>query len=95
MNHNILINTLMNGEPQVQVNPDGTTYTMPKPPTRTAIAAAKLIQVMQQQLDQLSQALQTAQREREEMWQTLETTQKTNQRLQDEIKSLQLPKTGQ
>lgn len=95
MDYNILINTLINGEPQVQVNPDGTTYTMPKPPTRAALAAARVIQGLQQQLNQLSQALQTAQRERDEMWQTLEVTQKTNQRLQDEIKSLQLPKTGQ
>lgn len=95
MDYNILINNLVNGESQVQVNQDGTTYTIPKPPTRTALAAARVIQGLQQQLNQLSQALQTAQRERDEMWQTLEVTQQTNQKLQDEIKSLQLPKTGQ
>lgn len=95
MTYDILINNLMNGESVTVTKPDGTTYTEPRPPNRTAIAAAKALQNLQSQLQFGTTAINQLTRERNEMWETIEKVQEQNRKLQDEIKSLQSTKTGE
>jgi chromosome segregation ATPase len=95
MDYNILINSLVNGESVTVTNPDGTTYTETRPPNRTALAAAKALQNLQSQLSFGTAAINQLTKERNEMWESLEKIQQQNQKLQDEIKSLQSSKTSQ
>ena len=95
MSYDILINNLVNGETVTVTKPDGTVYTEPRPPNRTALAAAKALQNLQSQLNFGTAAINQLTRERNEMWDLLEKTQEQNQKLQDEIKSLQSSKTSQ
>jgi hypothetical protein len=95
MSYDILINKLINGEPVTVTNPDGTTYTEPRPPNRTALAAAKAIQNLQGQLNFGTAAINQLTRERNEMWETLDHIQQQNQKLQNEIQSLQSIKTSE
>jgi small-conductance mechanosensitive channel len=95
MTYDILINSLVNGETVTITKPDGTTYTEPRPPNRTALAAAKALQNLQNQLNFGTAAINQLTKERNEMWETLEKIQQQNQKLQDEIKSLQSSKTGE
>jgi hypothetical protein len=94
MSYDILINNLVNGESVTVTKPDGTTYTEPRPPNRTALAAAKAIQNLQGQLNFGTSAINQLTKERNEMWALLENAQQQNQKLQDEIKSLQSLKTS-
>jgi uncharacterized lipoprotein len=95
MSYDILINNLVNGESVTVTKPDGTTYTEPRPPNRTALAAAKAIQNLQNQLNFGTAAINQLTQERNQMWETLEKVQEQNKKLQDEIKSLQSPKTSE
>lgn len=95
MSYDILINNLVNGESVIVTKPDGTTYTEPRPPNRTALAAAKAIQNLQGQLNFGTAAINQLTKERNDMWETLEQIQNQNKKLQDEIKSLQSSKTSQ
>jgi hypothetical protein len=95
MSYDILINNLVNGEPVTVTKPDGTTYTEPRPPNRTALAAAKAIQNLQGQLNFGTAAINQLTKERNDMWETLDHIQQQNQKLQDEIKSLQSVKTSE
>ena len=94
MTYDILINNLVNGESVTVTKPDGTTYTEPRPPNRTALAAAKALQNLQTQLNFGTAAINQLTQERNQMWETLEKVQEQNKKLQDEIKSLQSLKTG-
>lgn len=94
MTYDILINNLVNGESVTVTKPDGTTYTEPRPPNRTALAAAKALQNLQTQLNFGTAAINQLTQERNQMWEALEKVQEQNQKLQDEIKSLQSLKTG-
>ena len=94
MTYDILINNLVNGESVTITKPDGTTYTEPRPPNRTALAAAKALQNLQNQLNFGTAAINQLTQERNQMWETLEKVQEQNKKLQDEIKSLQSLKTG-
>ena len=95
MTYDILINNLLNGEPVTVTGPDGNTYSEPRPPNRTAVAAAKALQNLQNQLNFGTSAINQLTRERNEMYELLERTQEQNKKLQDEIKSLQSPKASQ
>ena len=95
MSYDILINSLVNGETVTVTKPDGTVYTEPRPPNRTALAAAKALQNLQGQLNFGTAAINQLTRERNEMWALLEATQEQNQKLQNEIKSLQSVKTSE
>jgi chromosome segregation ATPase len=95
MSYDILINNLVNGETVTITKPDGTTYSEPRPPNRTALAAAKALQNLQSQLNFGTAAINQLTQERNEMWESLEKIQQQNQKLQDEIKSLQSSKTSQ
>ena len=95
MTYDILINNLLNGEPVTVTGPDGNTYSEPRPPNRTALAAAKALQNLQNQLNFGTSAINQLTRERNEMYELLERTQEQNKKLQDEIKSLQSPKASQ
>ena len=94
MSYDILINTLVNGESVTVTKPDGTTYTEPRPPNRTALAAAKALQNLQNQLNFGTGAIAQLIKERNDMWELLERVKQENNKLQDEIKSLQSLKTG-
>ena len=94
MTYDILINNLVNGESVTITKPDGTTYTEPRPPNRTALAAAKALQNLQNQLNFGTAAINQLTQERNQMCETLEKIQEQNKKLQDEIKSLQSLKTG-
>ena len=94
MSYDILINTLVNGESVTVTKPDGTTYTEPRPPNRTALAAAKALQNLQNQLNFGTGAIAQLTKERNDMWELLERVKQENNKLQDEIKSLQSLKTG-
>ena len=94
MTYDILINNLVNGESVTITKPDGTTYTEPRPPNRTALAAAKALQNLQNQLNFGTAAINQLTQERNQMWETLEKVQEQNKKLQDEIKSLQSLKAG-
>ena len=85
MSYDILINTLVNGEIVTVTKPDGTTYTEPRPPNRTALAAAKAIQNLQGQLNFGTAAIAQLTQERNELWELCDTVQQENKRLQDEI----------
>jgi small-conductance mechanosensitive channel len=95
MSYDILINNLVNGESVTVTKPDGTTYSEPRPPNRTALAAAKAIQNLQNQLNFGTAAINQLTRERNEMWELLNKVQDINNRLNDELKSLQSPKTSE
>lgn len=88
MSYDILINSLVNGESVTVTKPDGTVYTEPRPPNRTALAAAKAIQNLQGQLNFGTAAINQLTQERNELWEQI-------QKLQDEIKSLQSLKTSE
>jgi uncharacterized lipoprotein len=95
MSYDILINNLVNGESVIVTKPDGTTYTEPRPPNRTALAAAKAIQNLQGQLNFGTAAINQLTKERNEMWETLDRIQQENKKLQDELKSIQSVKTSE
>jgi hypothetical protein len=95
MTYDILINNLLNGEPVTVTGPDGNTYTEPRPPNRTALAAARALQNLQSQLQFGTSAINQLTQERNDMYVLLERTQEQNRKLQDEIKSLQSLKTSQ
>jgi hypothetical protein len=94
MSYDVLINTLINGEPVTVTSPDGTTYREPRPPNRTALAAAKAIQNLQGQLNFGTGAINQLTRERNDLMDSLSRLQEQNQKLQDELKSLQSLKTS-
>jgi uncharacterized lipoprotein len=85
MSYDILINSLVNGESVTVTKPDGTTYSEPRPPNRTALAAAKAIQNLQNQLNFGTAAIAQLTKERNELWELCEKVQEQNKRLQDEI----------
>ena len=95
MSYDILINNLVNGESVTVTKPDGTTYTEPRPPNRTALAAAKAIQNLQGQLNFGTAAINQLTKERNEMWELLNKVQDINNKLNDELKSLQSLKTSE
>jgi translation initiation factor 2B subunit (eIF-2B alpha/beta/delta family) len=95
MSYDILINNLLNGEPVTKTNADGVSFTEMRPPTRNAIAAAKALQNLQGQLNFGTAAINQLTKERNEMWEILEKTQQQNQKLQNEIKSLQSTEISQ
>ena len=85
MSYDILINNLVNGESVTVTKPDGTTYTEPRPPNRTALAAAKALQNLQGQLNFSTAAINQLTKERNELWELCEKVQEQNKRFQDEI----------
>ena len=85
MSYDILINSLVNGESVTVTKPDGTTYSEPRPPNRTALAAAKAIQNLQNQLNFGTAAIAQLTKERNELWELCEKLQEQNKRFQDEI----------
>jgi hypothetical protein len=95
MSYDILINSLVNGESVTVTKPDGTTYTEPRPPNRTALAAAKAIQNLQGQLNFGTSAIAQLTKERNELWELCQKVQDINNQLNDELKSLQSSKTSE
>jgi peptidoglycan hydrolase CwlO-like protein len=85
MSYDILINNLVNGESVTVTKPDGTTYTEPRPPNRTALAAAKALQNLQNQLNFGNAAITQLTNERNELMDSITRLQEQNKRLQDEI----------
>ena len=85
MSYDILINNLVNGESVTVTKTDGTTYTEPRPPNRTALAAAKAIQNLQNQLNFGTVAITQLTNERNELMDYITRLQEKNKRLQDEI----------
>ena len=85
MSYDILINTLVNGESVTITKPDVTTYTEPRPPNRTAIAAAKALQNLQSQLNFGTGAIAQLTKERNDLMDSIARLQEQNKRLQDEI----------
>ena len=85
MSYDILINTLVNGETVTVTKPDGTTYTEPRPPNRTALAAAKALQNLQNQINFGTGAINQLTKERNELMDSIARLQEQNKRLQDEI----------
>jgi hypothetical protein len=85
MSYDILINNLVNGESVTITKPDGTTYTEPRPPNRTALAAAKALQNLQNQLNFGTVAITQLTNERNELMDSITRLQEQNKRLQDEI----------
>ena len=85
MSYDILINNLVNGESVTITKPDGTTYTEPRPPNRTALAAAKALQNLQNQLNFGTSAIAQLTNERNELMDSITHLQEQNKRLQDEI----------
>jgi hypothetical protein len=85
MSYDILINNLVNGESVTITKPDGTTYTEPRPPNRTALAAAKALQNLQSQLNFGTSAITQLTNERNELMDSITRLQEQNKRLQDEI----------
>lgn len=85
MSYDILINSLVNGESVTVTKPDGTTYSEPRPPNRTALAAAKAIQNLQNQLNFGTAAIAQLTKERNDLWELCDKVQNQNKRLQDEI----------
>lgn len=94
MNHNILINNLLNGEPVIVTKPDGTTFTDPRPPTRTMLAAARALQNLHQQLANNQNLINQLSNEQHQMWHTLEQVRQQNEKLENELKSLRSFKTS-
>lgn len=95
MSYDILINSLVNGESVTVSKPDGTTYTEPRPPNRTALAAAKALQNLQGQLNFGTGAIAQLTKERNELMDYVTRLQQELQKLQDELKSLQSTKTSE
>jgi peptidoglycan hydrolase CwlO-like protein len=87
MSYDILINSLVNGESVTITKPDGTTFTEPRPPNRTALQAAKALQNLQNQLNFGTAAINQLTNERNELMNSITQLQETNKRLQDEINS--------
>jgi len=87
MSYDILINNLINGESVTVSKPDGTTYQEPRPPNRTALAAAKALQNLQNQLNFGTGAINQLTKERNELLDFIARLQEQNKRLQDEINS--------
>jgi peptidoglycan hydrolase CwlO-like protein len=85
MSYDILINSLVNGESVTVTKPDGTIYTQPRPPNRTALAAAKALQNLQNQLNFGISAINQLTKERNELMDSITRLQEQNKRLQDEI----------
>lgn len=85
MSYDILINNLVNGESVTVTRADGTTYTEPRPPNRTALAAAKALQNLQNQLNFGTSAILQLTKERSELMDSITRLQEQNKRLQDEI----------
>jgi peptidoglycan hydrolase CwlO-like protein len=85
MSYDILINNLVNGESVTVTKPDGTTYQEPRPPNRTALAAAKALQNLQNQLNFGTSAINQLTKERNELMDSITRLQEQNKRLQDEI----------
>lgn len=85
MSYDILINSLVNGESVTISKPDGTTYQEPRPPNRTALAAAKALQNLQNQLNFGTSAINQLTKERNELMDSITRLQEQNKRLQDEI----------
>jgi hypothetical protein len=84
MSYDILINNLVNGESVTVTKPDGTSYTEPRPPNRTALAAAKALQNLQNQLNFGTAAINQLTKERNELLDSIAQLQEQNKRLQDE-----------
>ena len=84
MSYDILINNLVNGESVTITKPDGTTYTEPRPPNRTALAAAKALQNLQNQLNFGTSAIAQLTNERNELLESIAQLQEQNKRLQNE-----------
>lgn len=95
MSYDILINNLVNGESVTVTKPDGTTYSEPRPPNRTALAAAKALQNLQGQLNFGTGAIAQLTKERNELIDSVTRLQEQNQKLQHELKSLQSVKTSE
>ena len=87
MSYDILINSLVNGESVTVTKPDGTTYLEPRPPNRTALAAAKALQNLQNQLNFGTSAINQLTKERNELMDSIARLQEQNKRLQHEINS--------
>ena len=85
MSYDILINNLVNGESVTITKPDGTTYTEPRPPNRTALAAAKALQNLQNQLNFGTSAIIQLTNKQNELMDSITRLQEQNKRLQDEI----------
>jgi peptidoglycan hydrolase CwlO-like protein len=85
MSYDILINNLVNGESVTVTKTDGTTYLEPRPPNRTALAAAKALQNLQNQLNFGTGAINQLTKERNELMDSITRLQEQNKRLQDEI----------
>lgn len=85
MSYDILINSLVNGESVTISKPDGTIYQEPRPPNRTALAAARAIQNLQNQLNFGTSAINQLTKERNELMDSITRLQEQNKRLQDEI----------
>lgn len=85
MSYDILINSLVNGESITVTKSDGTVYQELKPPNRTALAAAKALQNLQNQLNFGTNAINQLTKERNELMDSITRLQEQNKRLQDEI----------
>ena len=94
MSYDILINNLVNGESVTITKPDGTTYTEPRPPNRTALAAAKALQNLQNQLNFGTSAIAQLTKERNDLMDSISRLQEQNKRLQDEINIKTSSNTG-
>lgn len=84
MSYDILINSLVNGESITVTKSDGTVYQELKPPNRTALAAAKALQNLQNQLNFGTNAINQLTKERNELMDSITRLQEQNKRLQDE-----------
>jgi len=87
MTYDILINNLVNGEKVTVTSSDGTSYQEPRPPNRTALAAAKAIQNLQSQLSFSTNAIAQLNNERNDLYNNIVQLREQNKRLQDEINS--------
>jgi len=87
MTYDILINNLVNGEKVTVTSSDGTSYQEPRPPNRTALAAAKAIQNLQSQLSFSTNAITQLNNERNDLYNNIVQLREQNKRLQDEINS--------
>jgi len=87
MSYDILINSLVNGESVTVTKSDGTVYQEPRPPNRTALAAAKALQNLQNQLNFGTSAINQLTKERNELMDSITRLQEQNKRLQHEINS--------
>jgi chromosome segregation ATPase len=87
MTYDILINNLVNGEKVTVTSSDGTSYQEPRPPNRTALAAAKAIQNLQSQLSFSTNAIAQLNNERNDLYNNIFQLREQNKRLQDEINS--------